>query len=343
MRRTGGLHERAHLDARAVHVDEQEGDAVMLGDIGIGAYEQHAPVAELRGRVPHLLAVDHELVAVAIGAAPEAGEIAARTGLAEELAPRIVAGEQTREVLAALLVAAVAHEGRPEHGDGGRDERRRRFDAGQLFAEDALVPRLAAAAAVFTRIGESGETVVEEHSLPCSARLEVLARFAFVRGEVQRPWIGITPRRKMRVEERSGLRAERRLLSSLGRVFFERGHPALRLPMAAIEVVAPRAETVAANFEDADHGKFERRAVAWREALGAFGEHVVARNCDTVHRRLDARELRHERAVQHFGDGRAADGLAGKRNVDVDRVVGEVRGDLFFGHLGPASTELTGG
>ena len=39
---------------------------------------------------------DDELVAVAHRAAPEAGEVGARAGLAEELAPRVLAREQPR-------------------------------------------------------------------------------------------------------------------------------------------------------------------------------------------------------------------------------------------------------
>ena len=83
-----GLHERPDLDARAVHVDEDERDALVLGHVGVGAHEEHAPVAELRGRVPDLLAGDDELVAVADGLAGEAGEVGAGAGLAEELADR---------------------------------------------------------------------------------------------------------------------------------------------------------------------------------------------------------------------------------------------------------------
>ena len=67
----GGLHERADVDARARHVDEDERDAAVLGHVGVGAHEQEAPVAALGGGVPHLLTVDDELLAVAHGAAGE--------------------------------------------------------------------------------------------------------------------------------------------------------------------------------------------------------------------------------------------------------------------------------
>ena len=343
MRRTGGLHQRPYVDARAVHVDEQEGDAVMLGHIGIRTHQQHAAIAELRGRVPHLLAIDHELVAIAIGPARKAGQIATGTRLAEELTPCIITGEQPREVFAPLLVAAVAHEGRPEHGDGGRNERRRSLDRRLFLAKDSLVPSVAAPAAVLTRIGEPGKPVVEQKPLPRTPGFEVRSSLAFVGREVQRPGIRIAPRWKMRMEKGAGLSAECGLLRGFDPLVFERGHSALRLPMTAIEVIAPRAEAVVADLEDTYDRQFERGAIARSESFGAFGEGKRSTGRRVMHGRLDACELRHERAMQYLGNGRAPDGLAGEGDVDVDSVVGEVGGDLFLGHLGPAGTELACG
>jgi hypothetical protein len=44
-------------------------------------------------RRPHLLAVDDPLVAVAHGAGGETGDVGAGAGLAEQLAPDVLAGE----------------------------------------------------------------------------------------------------------------------------------------------------------------------------------------------------------------------------------------------------------
>ncbi len=63
-------HQRAHGDARRLHVDQQIADAVMLGRFGIGAHQQKAPIGEMRARGPHLLAVDDEMVALVDGAGP---------------------------------------------------------------------------------------------------------------------------------------------------------------------------------------------------------------------------------------------------------------------------------
>ena len=50
--------------------------------------------AMLGQRRPDLLAVDHALVAVAHGAGAEVGQVAAGAGLAEQLAPDLLAAEQ---------------------------------------------------------------------------------------------------------------------------------------------------------------------------------------------------------------------------------------------------------
>ena len=60
--------ERAHRDARRLHVDQEVADAAVLGRGGIGAHEQEDPVGELGARGPHLLAVDDEVVAAVLGA-----------------------------------------------------------------------------------------------------------------------------------------------------------------------------------------------------------------------------------------------------------------------------------
>ena len=88
-----------------------------FGTSGFGAREQHAAVAPLRGGVPHLLARDDEVVAVAHRAAAEARKVGAGAGLAEELAPRVLAGEQAGHELTLLRFGAEGHERRAEHGD----------------------------------------------------------------------------------------------------------------------------------------------------------------------------------------------------------------------------------
>ena len=69
----GHLAQRPDLDAGRVHVDDEAGEALVLGQVGVGAADDLADVAVLRARGPHLLAVDDPLVAVALGPGLQAG------------------------------------------------------------------------------------------------------------------------------------------------------------------------------------------------------------------------------------------------------------------------------
>ena len=61
----GHLAQRPHLDAGRVHVEREVGQALVLGRLGIGAGDEHAPIGDVGERVPHLLPGDDPLVAVA--------------------------------------------------------------------------------------------------------------------------------------------------------------------------------------------------------------------------------------------------------------------------------------
>ena len=66
--RVGTVHQlqRPDLDAGLIHVDQEVGDAAVLGLIAIGAGEQHPEVGLIRPGVPHLLARHDPLVAVTL-------------------------------------------------------------------------------------------------------------------------------------------------------------------------------------------------------------------------------------------------------------------------------------
>ena len=116
------LTEGSHLDARRVHVEGEVGHALVLGLLRVGAGDQHPPVGEVGHGVPHLLAVHHPLVAVAQGTGAEAGEVAPGAGLAEQLAPPLLAGEHRPQEAALHLVGAVRDDRRPRQ----RHEEQRR-------------------------------------------------------------------------------------------------------------------------------------------------------------------------------------------------------------------------
>ena len=58
----GELHERPHLDARRLHVDDEVRDALVLRHVGIGARQADTPARELRVRRPDLLAREQPAV-----------------------------------------------------------------------------------------------------------------------------------------------------------------------------------------------------------------------------------------------------------------------------------------
>src|SRR3546814_16262845 len=79
---------------------------------GVGAGDQHGHVRHLPTGGPHLLAGDDTLVAVLDRTGLEAGEVGACAGLAEELAPGLLDGDDVAHVEVALILRAVG-------GDGG--------------------------------------------------------------------------------------------------------------------------------------------------------------------------------------------------------------------------------
>ena len=98
----GHLAQRPHLDAGRVHVDDEVRSCPCAcgarGRCGRRACPSRDEVGE---RGPHLLAVDDPLVAVAHARVRQAGDVGAGAGLAEQLAPDLLAGEQRAQVAAA--------------------------------------------------------------------------------------------------------------------------------------------------------------------------------------------------------------------------------------------------
>ena len=87
----GDLVQGPHVDARSVHVDQEGGDALVLGHVGIGPGQEQPEPGEVGQGRPDLLPVEEPLVAVPYGAGGQAGHIRSRPGLAEELAPDLLA------------------------------------------------------------------------------------------------------------------------------------------------------------------------------------------------------------------------------------------------------------
>ena len=106
------LTQRADVDAGLVHGEGEVGDPPVLGRVPVGAGEEH-PVAGVMGAGrPHLLAVDHPLVAVPLGVRREPGEIRAAAWLAEQLAPGVGASDDGTQEPILQVVRTVLEDGR---------------------------------------------------------------------------------------------------------------------------------------------------------------------------------------------------------------------------------------
>ena len=60
----GHLAQRTNFNAGSLHVDDEAGEPLVLGQIGVGAADDFADVAVVRARGPHLLSGEHPFIAV---------------------------------------------------------------------------------------------------------------------------------------------------------------------------------------------------------------------------------------------------------------------------------------
>ena len=165
--------QRALLDARLVHADGEGGDALVLGDVGVGAGEDEAPVGEVGVAGPDLVPGDDVVVAVADRPGAERGEVGAGVGLAEALAPAVPAVDDAgQEAAADVLVAMVEDaehevaEARAGRGAGG----------GELVVDDHVVDAGQPLAADLGRPRQAEEPAVVEGLVPGGLALPVLVR-----------------------------------------------------------------------------------------------------------------------------------------------------------------------
>src|SRR5712691_2418239 len=168
----GDLDQRPDLDAGALHVDDQVGEAVARVDFLALAGDEHAPLRYVRECRPDLLPVDQVVVAFVLGARLQARQVAARVGLAEALAPDLLGRQKRREVAFLLLVGAVGDHDRAAHPEADDVDRLRRVGQDHLVVEDQLVHEGAAAAAVLLGPGDADVAGVVELLLPRAAAFD---------------------------------------------------------------------------------------------------------------------------------------------------------------------------
>jgi hypothetical protein len=104
--RTVQLAKWPNLHAGAVHWDHQKSQGLMSGRRVSGAHQSEHPVRPCAEGSPDLLAVDDVLVAVADRTSPYRGQVAARLGLGEPLAPHVFTAQYPRQPPRLLLVGA---------------------------------------------------------------------------------------------------------------------------------------------------------------------------------------------------------------------------------------------
>ena len=110
-------------DARQVHRAHEVGDALVLRGVGVRAGDEDAVAGVLGQRGPDLLAGHHPFVAVALGPGRQRRQVGPGAGLAEELAPHVLAGQERHEVAVLLLLRARVQQRRARPADADRVDR----------------------------------------------------------------------------------------------------------------------------------------------------------------------------------------------------------------------------
>ena len=103
LRAVGEVADGADVDARLVGRHEDQRQPAVLRRVGIRPAQHVQPVGARPEGHPDLLAVQHPLVAVAHGAGAHATEIGSGLGLAEALAPHVLAAHDARQEASLLL------------------------------------------------------------------------------------------------------------------------------------------------------------------------------------------------------------------------------------------------
>ena len=177
--------QRTGLDARQPHVDDEAGDALVLGRLRIGAHVQLAPVGAVPERRPDLLTVHHEVVAVADGAGAKRRQVGACLGLRHALTPDVVGAHHAGQQRALLVIGSVVHDRRSDVVHADHVERHGSSRSRHLLGVDQLLEHRRAAAAVFLRPGHRTPPGVGHRRIP---RRAVCRRHrGHVRGACRRP------------------------------------------------------------------------------------------------------------------------------------------------------------
>ena len=117
------LMQGSDIDTGLLHREREVRDALVFGDIPVGAGHQDSERRLVRPRVPHLLPVHDPFVAVAIGPGGEPGEVRAASRFAEQLTPLVFTSEDRPQEPLLHVIRAVSENRRCDevHADTSSD------------------------------------------------------------------------------------------------------------------------------------------------------------------------------------------------------------------------------
>ncbi|MNF79679.1 hypothetical protein D3C84_618970 [compost metagenome] len=88
--------DRTHRNTGRAHVDQQKADPCLLLHIRVGAYQHEDPVRVMGITGPDFLAIDHVVVAIALGAGAQRCQVGTGARFRKALAPQTLAIEDGR-------------------------------------------------------------------------------------------------------------------------------------------------------------------------------------------------------------------------------------------------------
>ncbi len=154
-----------HLDTGLVDLQDEHGQALVLGHARVRPGQAERVVGPERTRTPDLRPVEDEDVAVPGGRGDQAGQIGAATGLGEELHPQLVTPKDGRDVAKLLLFGPEIEDGGGQDGQRGDVEGGGHLVAHRLLGERPLVGAGQTLASVLGRVADPRVAPVEQEPL----------------------------------------------------------------------------------------------------------------------------------------------------------------------------------